>query len=268
MALSQAKPSLLARLRAKNDLIPFIGLLFLALDLIVSMAYLIILSRSIYFLVLIFSPFAVVFLISALGVLRHSRWGYILAVAITAVALLLFSDGGHGVETFATPSNTFGFVLNITFLPTLLATFLYSIVGLRRVWTGAVPRPSPPISRSSIFAILTVGIIIGGLMVGLLAGPTISRLISGAGTAANITIISTTQGFSPSTYNAKVGQNVTWVNHDSIDHTVTSTNTTVYFDSKALAPGAPFRFKFTQVGTYTYYCSIHPEMVGKIVVTS
>ena len=267
MALSQAKSSLVSRLRAKNDLIPFIGLLFLALDLIFDIIYLSILTRSIYFLVLIFSPFATVFLISAFGVMRHSRWGYGLSVAITAIALLVFSDGGHGVETFATPSNTFGFLLNITFLPTLLATFLYSIVGLRRVWKGALPVPSPPISRSSIFAILTIGIIIGGVMVGLLAGSTISRLISSAGSAADITIISTTQGFSPSTFTTKVGQNVTWVNHDSIDHTVTSTNSTVYFDSKALAPGAPFQFKFTQVGTYTYYCSIHPEMVGKVVVT-
>jgi plastocyanin len=265
--LSQAKSSLFSRLRAQNDLIPFIGLLFLALDLIGSILYVTVTLRFIYFLVLIFTPFAVVFLVSAFGVMRHSRWGYILAVAITAVALLVFSDGGHGVEEFATPSNTFGFILNITFLPTLLATFLYSIVGLRRVWTGALPRPSPPISRSSIFAILTVGIIIGGLMVGLLAGTTISRLISSAGTAADITIVSTTQGFSPATFYAKVSQTVTWVNHDSIDHTVTSTNSTVYFDSKALPAGATFQFKFTAVGTYTYYCSIHTEMVGKVVVS-
>lgn len=266
--MSQAKPSLLSRLRAQNDLIPFLGLLFLALDLIGAILYVTITLRFIYFLVLIFTPFAVVFLVSAFGVLRHSRWGYILAVAITVIALLVFSDGGHGVEEFATPSNTFGFVLNITFLPVLLATFLYSVVGLRRVWTGTLPKPRSPIPRSSILAILTIGIIIGGLMVGLLAGTTISRLISSAGSSADIIIISTTQGFSPATYNAKVGQTVTWVNHDSIDHTVTSTNSTVYFDSKPLAAGATFQFKFTQVGTYTYYCSIHPEMLGKVVVTT
>lgn len=244
----------------------------MALVLIGSSLYIDIVTGSIYFLNFIFMPFAALFLISAFGVMRHSRWGYIVAVASTAIALLVFSDSGHGVEFFATPSNYFGFVANITLLPALLATFLYSIVGLRRVWSGTLPKPSPTIPRSNILAILTVGIILGGLMVGLLAGPTMSRLISSAGTSADIVIIqgaiqNLAQAYTPPTFNATVGQTVTWVNRDSIDHTVTSTNSTVYFDSKTLAPGATFPFKFTQPGTYTYYCSIHPEMLGKVVVT-
>jgi plastocyanin len=38
------------------------------------------------------------------------------------------------------------------------------------------------------------------------------------------------------------------------------------FKSKALDTDDKFSFTFNKAGTYSYYCSIHPKMVGKIVV--
>jgi amicyanin len=73
--------------------------------------------------------------------------------------------------------------------------------------------------------------------------------------------------FSPATLTVKAGTTVTWTNEDSVPHTVVSdAGSAVVFTSPALATGSSFPFTFTQAGTYTYHCSIHPSMKGTVVV--
>jgi len=73
--------------------------------------------------------------------------------------------------------------------------------------------------------------------------------------------------FSPSTLTINVGDTVTWTNEDTAPHTVTVTNGPVKFDSGNLAKGQSFSYTFTVAGTYGYYCAVHPDMVGQVVVT-
>ena len=70
--------------------------------------------------------------------------------------------------------------------------------------------------------------------------------------------------FSPQTLMVKVGTKVTWTNKDKVTHTVTADKGA--FSSGPLAPGNSFSFTFTQAGTYSYHCSIHPFMMATIVV--
>jgi amicyanin len=73
--------------------------------------------------------------------------------------------------------------------------------------------------------------------------------------------------FSPATLTVRVGTTVTWTNKDSVPHTVVSdAGSSVPFTSPSLATGSSFPFTFTQAGTYTYHCSIHPSMKGTVVV--
>ena len=60
------------------------------------------------------------------------------------------------------------------------------------------------------------------------------------------------------------GETVTWVNHDSVPHSVTSTNK--YFDSGNIAPGGYYSYQFNNRGTYNYYSSLNHKMVGQVVV--
>ena len=84
-------------------------------------------------------------------------------------------------------------------------------------------------------------------------------------TANTITIKDFT--FSPATLTVKTGTTVTWVNEDSMSHTVVSDDGSGFpFTSARLSTGASFQQTFTQAGTYPYYCSIHPSMKGTIVV--
>ncbi len=73
--------------------------------------------------------------------------------------------------------------------------------------------------------------------------------------------------FSPATLTVKPGTTVTWTNDDITSHTVVSDeNSPVAYTSPLLASGASFPFTFTQAGTYSYHCGIHPSMKGTILV--
>jgi plastocyanin len=70
--------------------------------------------------------------------------------------------------------------------------------------------------------------------------------------------------FGPQTITVPVGATVTWTNRDDIPHTVVSTDGV--FKSKVRDKDEKFSYIFTKAGTYSYYCSVHPKMTGKVVV--
>jgi plastocyanin len=61
------------------------------------------------------------------------------------------------------------------------------------------------------------------------------------------------------------GTTVTWVNKGQAPHTTTADDGT--WDSGTLQPGEDFSFTFDQPGTYTYHCSIHPDMTASVKVS-
>lgn len=78
--------------------------------------------------------------------------------------------------------------------------------------------------------------------------------------------------FNPDPVRVSVGGTVTWKNSDTAVHTVTSgkgpkdTQSGKMFDSGLIKPEKTFEYKFANAGTYDYYCTVHPAMVGKIIV--
>ena len=72
--------------------------------------------------------------------------------------------------------------------------------------------------------------------------------------------------FGPAVLTVSVGSTVTWTNRDDIPHTVVSTDEPKVFKSNVLDTNEKFSFTFTKAGTYPYFCSIHPNMIGKIIV--
>ncbi len=71
--------------------------------------------------------------------------------------------------------------------------------------------------------------------------------------------------FGPAAVTVPVGTTVTWVNVDVEPHTVISNEKK--FQSEALDTGDRFSVTFDKPGTYGYFCSLHPHMTGKVVVT-
>jgi plastocyanin len=60
------------------------------------------------------------------------------------------------------------------------------------------------------------------------------------------------------------GTTVTWSNNDDIPHTVRAVDGS--FHSAAMDSGDHYSFTFIKPGVYSYFCSIHPKMVGKVIV--
>ena len=73
--------------------------------------------------------------------------------------------------------------------------------------------------------------------------------------------------FNPSTLTVKSGTAVIWTNQDGAPHAIVSDiGSPVAYSSGSIPPGSFYGFGFTQQGTYTYHCSIHPSMKGTIIV--
>ena len=75
----------------------------------------------------------------------------------------------------------------------------------------------------------------------------------------------TTTAFGMNPLTVARGAAVTWVNGDNTAHTATA-NDGMTFNSGILAAGGRFTFTFQNAGTFPYRCTIHPNMVGTVMV--
>jgi plastocyanin len=87
----------------------------------------------------------------------------------------------------------------------------------------------------------------------------------------------TDTAFSPNSIEVTVGQTVVWTNDDSAFHTITSgtagaADVGKEFDSGLTGPtaltskGKTFEHTFDRIGDYPYFCTLHPAMVGTVIV--
>jgi len=89
--------------------------------------------------------------------------------------------------------------------------------------------------------------------------------------------------YDPPIFTIKVGDTITWSNDDKEGHTVTSGESTGrfgwmsdkqgkfgepdgIFNSDRFMPDESWTYTFDNVGTFSYYCKIHPWMEGAIIV--
>jgi len=102
--------------------------------------------------------------------------------------------------------------------------------------------------------------------IAMLLGPLAGALLAYGAVAAQepneVTIDNFT--FGPKELTVAAGTTVKFVNHDDIPHTVVDKNKG--FRSKALDTEDSFSFTFASAGTFDYFCGLHPQMVGKIIV--
>lgn len=76
--------------------------------------------------------------------------------------------------------------------------------------------------------------------------------------------------FAPEDLTVAAGTTVTWVNRDRTRHTVTSGSADAPrpdFDLEVTDVDDEVTVTFDEPGTFTYYCVLHPFMVGVVEVT-
>ena len=90
---------------------------------------------------------------------------------------------------------------------------------------------------------------------------------TGSGTAVEIsgnTPYSGASNFTPTTLTTTVGSTVVWTNRHTEIHTTVS-NASLW-NSNNISPNGTFSHQFTTAGTYAYRCTLHPTMIGTIIV--
>ncbi len=83
---------------------------------------------------------------------------------------------------------------------------------------------------------------------------------------------SASQFYVPPEVTVSIETTITWTNDDSTIHTVTegspqSIGATLVFDSSIIAPSATWEHTFDTAGEFDYYCTLHPFMTGKVIVS-
>jgi plastocyanin len=107
----------------------------------------------------------------------------------------------------------------------------------------------------------------------------LSNSTSTGNNGATITIVNgattlNNKAFSPNPLKIKVGDTITWINKDSNIHTVSSGKPNSpdagrLFDSgltSLIMPSKSYSHTFNEPGEYSYFCKLHPNMVGTIEV--
>ena len=104
------------------------------------------------------------------------------------------------------------------------------------------------------------------VVVAVLLGPVGGALLAFGTVAAQEAVVVTIDNFTftPKELTVAAGTTVKWINHDDIPHTVVEKKTS--FRSKALDTDDAYSFTFASAGTFEYFCGLHPQMTGKIIV--
>jgi plastocyanin len=72
--------------------------------------------------------------------------------------------------------------------------------------------------------------------------------------------------FTPATLTVKAGTAITWINKDDVPHLIVSPQNK-FKASPVLDTDQRYSATLKTPGTYDYFCSLHPKMQGKIIVT-
>jgi plastocyanin len=121
---------------------------------------------------------------------------------------------------------------------------------------GRAPRPS---RGAVLLGVVALGLLLLAGLTQVLAGET---AVKAAASPATVNIDNF--AFAPATLTVTAGTTVTWKNEDDSPHRIGDKDGT--FKSAALDTDDTFSHTFGAPGEYPYICTIHPYMVGKIIV--
>ena len=106
--------------------------------------------------------------------------------------------------------------------------------------------------------------VIGAMLLGPLVGALIAFGAVASEEASGDVVNIDNFIFTPAELTVRTGTTVKWLNRDDIPHTVVESNKV--FRSKPLDTDNSYSFTFASAGTFSYFCSLHPKMTGRIIV--
>ena len=110
-----------------------------------------------------------------------------------------------------------------------------------------------------------IGLVLGAVGMSAVLATAVPELTAAGEAATNTATVNIDNfAFAPATLTVTAGATVTWKNEDDSPHRIGDKNGT--FKSAALDTDDTFSHTFAAPGEYPYICTIHPYMVGKIIV--
>jgi plastocyanin len=116
-------------------------------------------------------------------------------------------------------------------------------------------------------------IVVGAmLLLGVGLAPGVARASGGGGCGRAVTDDDGTRigisnfCFDPTIFRVEPGETVTWVNKDSVPHSVLGANASWGGFDPIRRDGGEVSYRFVHPGVYPYSCTIHVGMVGAVVV--
>jgi plastocyanin len=88
-------------------------------------------------------------------------------------------------------------------------------------------------------------------------------VLAACSTRAEHVVTMKAMSFDPPELTIAAGDLVVWKNGDLVAHTATAAGR---FDSGPVQPDASFRVTVSKPGEVVYRCTLHPTMVGKLIV--
>lgn len=93
----------------------------------------------------------------------------------------------------------------------------------------------------------------------------VALAVPGNAVAASYTVTMANMSFGRLPAGIKVGDTITWINHDSVQHTVTARDKS--FDLR-LGPGQSGTVTASKKGSFPFYCLYHASMRGTLSVAA
>ena len=112
---------------------------------------------------------------------------------------------------------------------------------------------------------ILLSVLLAALMGPLLAAG-IAVLSASPAQAANHQVKIAKYAYGPSGLTITQGDTVTWTNLDTVEHDVFVTNGPESFRSPMLGKGESWSHTFGTAGSYSYICSVHPDMRASVTV--
>lgn len=81
---------------------------------------------------------------------------------------------------------------------------------------------------------------------------------------ATVNVIVENFKYVPDPVTVRIGDSITWTNEDPVGHTATATDDS--FDTGMFFPDNSATITFDTAGTFPYFCGVHPEMIGMVIV--
>ena len=106
------------------------------------------------------------------------------------------------------------------------------------------------------------------VLLAVLLGVGVAVLSAGPAEAANHQVKIAKYAYGPSSLSVAQGDTVTWTNLDTVEHDVFVTNGPASFRSPMLAKGESWSHTFSTAGSYSYICSVHPDMRASVTVAA